>query len=422
MAEGRHVKPKNGGDRPGARYTPEYTEIPVRPASRPAEEYTPEPVRQQPVRRPAEPYDPEPARQQPAPQQPAARRPAQAYGTEPARRPAQAYASRPAQPPQPVRRPAAEYPPQPPRAQPPRRKKSGLTGLLLVVLFLFIAVLAVVLILKHTGKGQSASAAPSAAPATAQAAGDAAAAGGTAAAGDTAAPDATAEPSPTAAPTATPIPEGDAAKMVDGYIAPADWGVVVPERSAPVYDSFFDHACMIGNSLMDGFKMWSGMSNCHYITHANMWAKDVLTQGYLYDITVNSYDSIYILLGLNEIGASVASFIDSYGAILDYIRSFQPTATIYVVSVTPVTAAVDADPNQYATMKQIDLFNSKLQELCAEKGCWYLDVYSILVNGDGFLDDYYAYDDGEHFEKSGYVAWADYMKTHYVDSTLLGPQ
>ena len=44
----------------------------------------------------------------------------------------------------------------------------------------------------------------------------------------------------------------------------------------------------------------------------------------------------------------------------------------------------------------------------------------IDADGDGYLSSAYAYEgDGKHFEKSGYVAWANYMKTHYVDSALV---
>ena len=43
-----------------------------------------------------------------------------------------------------------------------------------------------------------------------------------------------------------------------------------------------------------------------------------------------------------------------------------------------------------------------------------------MLDKNGYLSGDYAYiGDGKHFEKSGYVAWANYMKTHYVDEGLL---
>ena len=44
----------------------------------------------------------------------------------------------------------------------------------------------------------------------------------------------------------------------------------------------------------------------------------------------------------------------------------------------------------------------------------------MLLDETGYLSMRYAFaGDGKHFEKSGYVAWANYMKTHYVDADLL---
>ena len=49
-------------------------------------------------------------------------------------------------------------------------------------------------------------------------------------------------------------------------------------------------------------------------------------------------------------------------------------------------------------------------------------TYQLLTAADGGAwtetSTYAFVGDGKHFEKSGYVAWANYMKTHYVDSSL----
>ena len=71
-------------------------------------------------------------------------------------------------------------------------------------------------------------------------------------------------------------------------------------------------------------------------------------------------------------------------------------------------------------MERINNFNAALKQFCADSNCWYLDIYSMLLDEDGYLSADYAFaEDGKHFEKSGYVAWANYMKTHYVDDGLL---
>ena len=238
-------------------------------------------------------------------------------------------------------------------------------------------------------------------------------------------PEASAEASMTPKPTAepTPTPSGAKAKRDGDLIVPADWGAIVPERAEAVYDSHFDRSCMIGNSLVEGFLMWSGVTNIRYIYGTGAVVNNVLGTLDLSPLTLNDPDyfqDIYLMFGLNEVGTDVNSFVQSYKTLIDYVREHQTKANIYVISVTPVTQEVDADPNEVQSMERINSFNSALKQLCADNNCWYLDIYSMLVDEYGFLSSDYAFaGDGKHFEKSGYVAWANYMKTHYVDEDLL---
>ena len=233
--------------------------------------------------------------------------------------------------------------------------------------------------------------------------------------------EATPTPRPTAEPT--PTPSGAKAQRSGNLIVPADWGATVPERTNAVYDSFFDRSCMIGNSLVEGFFMWSGMTNMRYIYNTGAVVSDVIGTLDLSPLTLNDpdyYENIYLMFGLNEVGTDVNSFIQSYQKLVEYIRQYQTEANIYIISVTPVTQEVDADANEVQSMDRIDTFNSALKQFCVDQNCWYLDIYSMLLDENGYLSADYAYEgDGKHFEKSGYVAWANYMKTHYVDEDLL---
>ena len=235
--------------------------------------------------------------------------------------------------------------------------------------------------------------------------------------------EATPEVTPSPSPVPTPTPSGPKAVLSGNRIVPADWGVVVPERLTTVYDSFFDRSCMIGNSMVEGFFMWSGVTNIRYIYGTGAVVTNVIGVLDLAPLTLNEpgyYTDIYLMFGLNEVGTGVSSFLQGYQKLVDYIRQYQPDANIYIVSITPVTQRVDEDPGEVQTMDRINSFNASLKEFCKDNECWYLDIYSMLLDGDGYLSSAYAFEeDGKHFEKSGYVAWANYMKTHYVDSALL---
>ncbi len=228
---------------------------------------------------------------------------------------------------------------------------------------------------------------------------------------------------PTPSPEPSPTPAGPKAQKLGELIVPAEWGPVVPERRREVYDSYFDKSCMIGNSLVEGFLMWSGLTNLRYIYNTGATVGGAMGTLDLAPLTLNPngyYSDVYLMFGLNEIGIDVNSFVQSYKKLVDFVREHQSTANIYIISVTPVTKRVDEDPNEPQKMERIRNFNAALKEFCEDQNCWYLDIYSMLLDKDGYLSADYAFlEDGKHFEKSGYVAWANYMKTHYVDSSLL---
>lgn len=236
-------------------------------------------------------------------------------------------------------------------------------------------------------------------------------------------PEATPDVTPTPSPEPTATPPGPKAEQLGNLIVPADWGPVVPERKTAVYDSHFEKTCMIGNSLVEGFYMWAGMSNMKCIYNTGATIDKVLGILDLSPLTLNVpgyYTDIYLMFGLNEVGTDVNNFVQNYKKVVDYIREYQPDANIYVISITPVMDWVDKDPGEVQSMERIDRFNAALKEFCVDQHCWYLDIYTMLLDGQGFLSTEYGYTgDGKHLEKSGYVAWANYMKTHYVDAGLL---
>lgn len=312
-------------------------------------------------------------------------------------------------------------PPTPPgaKAKPTgRRSHRGVSPALLMGIFVTVA-LVIVLLTKVTGRngGSSVNTRPAQTSAVVTQAPQI-----TPEAVTEATPEATPTPSPT--PVPSPTPDGPKARLQGDLVVPAAWGPAVPERVHAVYDSRFERSIMIGNSMVEGFFMWSGMaSSMDFVYGTGATVTNVLGTMDLAKITLNAsdyYTDIYLMFGLNEVGTDVNSFVQSYKKLVDFIREHQTKANIYIVSVTPVTKEVDQDPNEVQKMDRIRTFNAALKEFCVDYNCWYLDIYSMLLDGNGYLSADYAYaGDGKHFEKSGYVAWANFMKTHYVDADLI---
>ena len=171
---------------------------------------------------------------------------------------------------------------------------------------------------------------------------------------------------------------------------------------------YFADAAMLGNSLVDGMKLYSGLEMDYYgLTGATVFENDA---GALLE---HSYGKVYLEFGINELSYNTAPIIAAYGEIIDQIRTAMPEAELYVMSLTPVTEKRD-DGGMF-TQRAIEELNAALKNLCAEKRCWYVDVFSPLLDEDGWLaEDYAGWDGSPHLSTEGYRAWADVLRTYYV--------
>jgi hypothetical protein len=198
-------------------------------------------------------------------------------------------------------------------------------------------------------------------------------------------------------------------------------GPDVPVREL-ISDDFFADAAIIGHSLVEGLRLYSGLITCDYIAATSLSVFDVGTLkaiklkngsiGTVYQaVGQETYGKVYILLGINEIEARTSDFRNAYARMLDKIAEIQPGADIYIMSLTPVTAKKSS--SGVFTMSRITDYNAALYELAAEKGCYYIDLIEALADESGYLPESASWD-GVHFNAGYYKVWADYLRTHYV--------
>lgn len=200
-------------------------------------------------------------------------------------------------------------------------------------------------------------------------------------------------------------------------------GPDIPLRDTPADDDFFADAAFMGNSLMNGFELYSGLATPDYYTATSMsvtgaTSKYVITldngnSGTMVEaLTQKPYGKIYILLGINEIGMNVTAFTDAYGAVLDTIRAAQPECDIYIMGISPVSAAKSSSSDSF-NMTKIGEYNTALYNLAADKGCYYMDLVEALSDDTGFLPASET-TDGVHFSVKIYEIWLEYVRTHYI--------
>ena len=172
-------------------------------------------------------------------------------------------------------------------------------------------------------------------------------------------------------------------------------------------DEFFADAAMLGNSLVDGMMLFSGLKMDYY----GGTSKTVYNNR-LEEMLRKQYGKIYIQLGINEVGGSKENYIEAYRKIILRIQETMPGAEIYIMAITPVTRNKDAAG--LFTMKRLGEFNEALYALAEETGCWYLDTFTLMCDDSGFLPaSYGGWDGSPHLSTSGYQAWAALIRTYY---------
>ena len=115
-----------------------------------------------------------------------------------------------------------------------------------------------------------------------------------------------------------------------------------------------------------------------------------------------SPEKIFIMGGINSLDdEDVESALEEYEALLDQIIEENPDAEVYVESLLPV--GEENTVNSVDNSEVIE-FNEGLQELAESKGLVYIDLYSLYVDEDGFLDSEKT-EDGLHLTSDSYDLW-----------------
>ena len=143
------------------------------------------------------------------------------------------------------------------------------------------------------------------------------------------------EPSPSGEPDATASLEPPVATPVPGY----DYSQCVPQSEA-VGEEFFADAAFIGDSRVDGFRLYSGLKQGDFMVKAGLsvfeldedtvrFGQEKLTV--LEALGRKDYAKVYVSLGVNELGMyDDQGYYDHYAKLIDDIRALQPTADVYI--------------------------------------------------------------------------------------------
>ncbi len=185
---------------------------------------------------------------------------------------------------------------------------------------------------------------------------------------------------------------------------------------------FDDKVAFIGDSRTQGLIMYTGLTKINDFSYIGLMVDSAIKKEFvktsdgkkvtlLEDMKNKDIDTVYIMLGVNELGwAYPEVFKLKYKELIEKIREIKPNINIYVQSIIPVTKEIDST-NKYINNNRIKKYNDLIKELANELDVKYLDVASALVNDEGYLPSQ-ASTDGIHVDRDYCLKWLEYLKNN----------
>lgn len=169
------------------------------------------------------------------------------------------------------------------------------------------------------------------------------------------------------------------------------------------YKAIFQKDLFIGDSVTQGLTFYE------FLDDSTVGAKLGLNLNTANDeldkVEMAKPANIFILLGENDLEyyPDNQQFINSYAKFIQAVKARAPHSNIYVQSILPVAAKVEAE-NPNLSNSRINELNAALGDMAAKEGAHYLNLASVLKDRDDLYQP-----DGIHFQAEFYSLWLNYL-------------
>lgn len=195
-----------------------------------------------------------------------------------------------------------------------------------------------------------------------------------------------------------------------------------PKDNTSENREFGNNVAFIGDSRTQAFLMYAGLKDVQDYTDIGLMVDTALTKKFitndngekitiLEDLATKNIDTIYIMLGINELGWIYNDiFIKDYENLIDKILEVRPNCEIIVQSIIPVTKTKSEGDSIYNNDK-ITEYNNLIKDMAKRKGIKYIDLCPVLADKSGNLPEE-ASTDGIHLNKKYCQKWFKCLKSN----------
>lgn len=166
--------------------------------------------------------------------------------------------------------------------------------------------------------------------------------------------------------------------------------------------SVYSKSVFIGDFVVSGISQFGFLPDAQVIS-SNSMTSDKLT-GYLDNIVSQSPDSVYIMVGINDLNYGSRSVDDIFNyekEFIEAVKSALPSADVCVLSVLPISQRFESSSK--VKQANIDSLNGKFSENAESLGITYIDTASVFKDASGYFGS--SYTDSGYNLKSGYYAF-----------------
>ena len=174
--------------------------------------------------------------------------------------------------------------------------------------------------------------------------------------------------------------------------------------------SLFEDYMLMGDSRVMGFSFYEYLDQSRVLAEKGdtIWT----LQEHIPEIVAVNPSYLFISYGVNDVGsgmwASPEDYVQDFSDIISEIRQELPDVKIFINSILLAYAPAF---NTSAAWYDIPEYNTALDAMCSDMGCFYVDNTSICEEYAGLYES-----DGIHVGSSFYSHWATNMIMAIYDS------
>lgn len=194
------------------------------------------------------------------------------------------------------------------------------------------------------------------------------------------------------------------------------------EKNTTENIEFGSNVAFIGDSRTKAFLAYTGLTEAVDYTNIGLMVNTAITKKIvtnkngekitiLEDLKNNNVNTIYIMLGINELGWVYNSiFIQKYEELIDKIKEVKPECEIILQSIIPVTKT-KSDNDKIYNNNKIKEYNKLIKELANKKKIKFIDLVPIITDEKENLPEN-ASSDGIHLNKEYCLKWLECLKNN----------